>query len=426
MHPAVAECAVIPLLDERCGEVPIAVVVPRAEVDAEELWRGWRRASPRTSACARCASPTRSRGRRRGRSSAGCSGSRGSAVVRVEAAPGLAAERALGDQRARSARGTSAPIVLADRRRHVEPDEVEQRERAHRVPGAERACRCRSPRLQPGLAPCSATALEQVREQQPVDDEARRCPGPRRRSCRAPRTARGRARASSSLAAAGNASSTRSIFGTGLNTCRPTKRSGRPDASASSAIDSDEVVVARIASGRASAAELGAAARPWRRGPRRSPRRRSWRRPGVEPSVTITLTLPSTCPPSFSHRLRTFARRALGRAVGARPHDHRRALPRPRPPGRRRWRRVPAIPTRSDTSCSSRWLTGQSTGRTTTSRHATARRSNVEALHEMNAQRSRGRHRRGGPHADRARPPGEGLLQGHAPERAARHDATPR
>jgi acyl-CoA synthetase (AMP-forming)/AMP-acid ligase II len=37
MHPAVAECAVVPRPDERCGEVPVAVVVARAEVDADEL-----------------------------------------------------------------------------------------------------------------------------------------------------------------------------------------------------------------------------------------------------------------------------------------------------------------------------------------------------------------------------------------------------
>jgi acyl-CoA synthetase (AMP-forming)/AMP-acid ligase II len=36
-HPAVAECAVVPRPDERCGEVPVAVVVPRAAVDAGEL-----------------------------------------------------------------------------------------------------------------------------------------------------------------------------------------------------------------------------------------------------------------------------------------------------------------------------------------------------------------------------------------------------
>jgi acyl-CoA synthetase (AMP-forming)/AMP-acid ligase II len=36
-HPAVAECAVVPRTDERCGEVPVAVVVARADVSAEEL-----------------------------------------------------------------------------------------------------------------------------------------------------------------------------------------------------------------------------------------------------------------------------------------------------------------------------------------------------------------------------------------------------
>jgi len=36
-HPAVAECAVVPRPDERCGEVPLAVVVARAAVDADEL-----------------------------------------------------------------------------------------------------------------------------------------------------------------------------------------------------------------------------------------------------------------------------------------------------------------------------------------------------------------------------------------------------
>jgi acyl-CoA synthetase (AMP-forming)/AMP-acid ligase II len=37
MHPAVAECAVVPRPDELCGEVPVAVVVPRAQVGADEL-----------------------------------------------------------------------------------------------------------------------------------------------------------------------------------------------------------------------------------------------------------------------------------------------------------------------------------------------------------------------------------------------------
>jgi acyl-CoA synthetase (AMP-forming)/AMP-acid ligase II len=36
-HPAVAECAVVPRPDERRGEVPVAVVVARDDVEAEEL-----------------------------------------------------------------------------------------------------------------------------------------------------------------------------------------------------------------------------------------------------------------------------------------------------------------------------------------------------------------------------------------------------
>jgi acyl-CoA synthetase (AMP-forming)/AMP-acid ligase II len=36
-HPAVAECAVVPRPDERCGEVPVAVVVRRAPVEPDEL-----------------------------------------------------------------------------------------------------------------------------------------------------------------------------------------------------------------------------------------------------------------------------------------------------------------------------------------------------------------------------------------------------
>jgi acyl-CoA synthetase (AMP-forming)/AMP-acid ligase II len=36
-HAAVADCAVVPRRDEHCGEVPVACVVTRGEVDADEL-----------------------------------------------------------------------------------------------------------------------------------------------------------------------------------------------------------------------------------------------------------------------------------------------------------------------------------------------------------------------------------------------------
>ena len=103
---------------------------------------------------------------------------------------------------------------------------------------------------------------EQVREQQAVDDEARarRAP-PRAVFSNASHSASARLRVSS-LAARGKISSTSFICVTGLNTCRPRKRSGRPLACASRSTDSEEVVLARIASRVEHAVQLGQQRRP--------------------------------------------------------------------------------------------------------------------------------------------------------------------
>ncbi len=83
--------------------------------------------------------------------------------------------------------------ALADRRGDVEADEVEQLQRAHRVPGAEPHAGVDVVGAHPGRLH-QPHRLEQVGEQQPVDDEARPGRGPRSRSCPSPGTRRARAR----------------------------------------------------------------------------------------------------------------------------------------------------------------------------------------------------------------------------------------
>ena len=81
----------------------------------------------------------------------------------------------------------------------------------------------------------------------------------------AAQSARARSRVSSS-AAGGKTSSTRSIFGTGLKTCRPTKRSGRPGRlRRASATDSARGRRGQDRAVRRGARRARAAARPWRR-----------------------------------------------------------------------------------------------------------------------------------------------------------------
>ena len=66
--------------------------------------------------------------------------------------------------------GTRSPIVWPIAARHVQADEVEQRKRPHRVAGAESHARVDSGRVDVGLFE-QPHGAEQVREQQPVDDE---------------------------------------------------------------------------------------------------------------------------------------------------------------------------------------------------------------------------------------------------------------
>ena len=88
----------------------------------------------------------------------------------MKAAPRLAPQRALVREGAQ-ARGDRLPQRLADGDRHVDADEVEQRERPERMRRAERHARVDGGRLQPRLLEQPDRA-EQVREEQPVHDEA--------------------------------------------------------------------------------------------------------------------------------------------------------------------------------------------------------------------------------------------------------------
>ena len=208
-----------------------------------------------------------------------------------------------------------------------------------------------------GSRPVSSSTrdrVEQVREQQPVDDEARRVRDldgdlAERRAQRAGPRARVGVRGG------GKTSSTRSIFGTGLNTCSPTKRPGRPVASASALTESAEVVRGEDRPVRRAAAEAAQQRRAWRHAPRRSPRPRTSR-----PAARRGRRRPTRCRrprrPRFSIRRSTLAVAASGRrahsttcpcsaATQARPEAMA-------PP--------PAMPIRSDTVSISR-LTDEST-----------------------------------------------------------------
>src|SRR5205823_14853158 len=104
---------------------------------------------------------------------------RRSGAVGVEAPARLASEGARSDELANPRRDLDAEL-LADRGGHVEPDEVEQRERTHRVTGAEPYAVVDRRGLEV-VALGELDRREEGREEQAVDHEARRVGDPDRR-----------------------------------------------------------------------------------------------------------------------------------------------------------------------------------------------------------------------------------------------------
>src|SRR3954470_16558653 len=93
----------------------------------------------------------------------------GTTLILVEAAAGLAAEMAFVDQLEEARRYLSFDLA-ADRRCHVQPDEVEQRHRPHRVTRAELHASVDCLRVESEFE--HPDRGEQVREEQAVDDKA--------------------------------------------------------------------------------------------------------------------------------------------------------------------------------------------------------------------------------------------------------------
>ena len=262
-----------------------------------------------------------------------------------------------------------------------------------------------------------AHGVEEVGEQQPVHHEAGGVGDLDSRL--AERLAELRAAASrvSSVAAAREDSSTSFILVTGLNTCRPTKRSGRPlRLPRARATESDEVVVARMASPGEHVGELRRAAPRLRRhvlGDRLDD-------DGAAGSSERSVTDASQRSLQLRAPARSSARAARCGPTGP-PVADLAAAARREPAGDRPAARYPE-PSFNAVPSSGCWLTGQSMR----VRFTAQRERGGGATQMQNGTRSRGRHRRGGPHPDRARSPGEGLLQGHPPERRCSARPTPR
>ena len=266
----------------------------------------------------------------------------GSAVVLVEPAPGLAAEASSATS-PRPCAGTSVPIV---------PDRGERRARrsragrgAHRVAGAEAHAGVDRLGSRP-VSSISRTALNRYGNRSRLTTK----PGVRDldRLLAQRHAQRARARRVSSSPRREHELD-EVIFGTGLNTCRPAKRSGRPLASASSSTDSDDVVEARIAR-RAARPQVAPAAR-LRVGvldDRLDDEVASASASGVAPDAQAFTVAPSPLADA-----RTWASACSRRVVGARQYDDvaTRGGDGRQPAARPRNRQSPDAPTRWTASC---------------------------------------------------------------------------
>ena len=204
----------------------------------------------------------------------------------VEAAAGLASERALFDERSRSRSG----IAGRSTRRSPSRRRGRRSRAAPAAPSAGRRPSSCSGRCLGGAGPSPASSSI-ASNRYGNSSRLTTKPGMSGTSTGvlpiATQSARERARVSS-LASCGNTSSTSSIRGTGLNTCRPAKRSGRartrPRARGSRATRSWwRSPRPRRPCRRAAVSK----ARSWRSGPRRPPRRGSVACSNASRSVTI-------------------------------------------------------------------------------------------------------------------------------------------
>ena len=137
---------------------------------------------------------------------------------------------------------------LGDAHRRVQPDEVEQRERAHRVAAAELHAAVDVGRGRHALLQ-RPHRVEQIGHQQAVHDEARPVAGDDRLLAEPPRRRPSPARTSRAEVVTARTTSTSGMSGTGLKKWRPTNRSGRPVAAAMSPIERLEVLEAKIVAG---------------------------------------------------------------------------------------------------------------------------------------------------------------------------------